>query len=376
MSPDQVTKFLSTKDLSNPTNGIHAVNLVLDRIVKKFLNSDGYPEPIIERRQPVTTVRENFDLLLFPTNSAVRSSIHTRYISMNTVLRTQASSIITDVLPKLNEIGISNSLILMPCLCFRKYNASDRLHCDEPHQLDIWQIKSGIPFLGKENLFNLIDTTVRCAIPHGEYQISEIEKDITVSHPYLIKAFKVRTKFHGEMVSVLEGGLINPHFLEHIGIDSSKHSAICLGIMLDRAVMFIKDVDDVRLLRSTDARVCIQMKNLDRYVPISKYPLVKRDISFIASKKTTHGQIENFIRQILGEENATLLEEVRILSETSYDELQETARKRLEMNSGKKNILVRLILRSHFRTLTTEEANALSERVRLALTIRNNLWSS
>ena len=52
-----------------------------------------------------------------------------------------------------------------------------------------------------------------------------------------------------------------------------------------------------------------------------------------------------------------IIEEVQILSETSYEDLPQKARERLGIEQTEKNILVRIILRSLERTLTNEECN-------------------
>lgn len=369
MSQDQVARSLAFKDLSDPRNGIHAVNLVLDRIIERLSSVKSYPTLILERRPHITTVEENFDNLLFPADSMVRSSTHTRYLSANTVLRTNASSIIPSVIAKLR---ISDDLVLCPSICFRRQGVADHLHCDEPHQLDVWRIRKGDPHLEMEALTNLIETIAGCVVLSGKYKVSETEKDIATSHPYLAHVYKVRTEFRGEIVSLMEAGIVHPRFLEHMGMNPTNHSSICLGIMLDRAAMFIKNMDDIRLLRSTDERVQKQMSTLEKYSPVSKYPPIARDISFVVSDKITYNQVTDLVRQAVGNSDAPLIEEVKILSDTSYSNLPENARKRLGMVPGQKNILLRMMLRSHERTLKTLEANTISERVRLVLTAQNN----
>ena len=52
-----------------------------------------------------------------------------------------------------------------------------------------------------------------------------------------------------------------------------------------------------------------------------------------------------------------LIEEVKILSETPYEDLPEVAKERLGIEEHEKNILVRIVLRSLERTLTNEECN-------------------
>jgi phenylalanyl-tRNA synthetase alpha chain len=57
------------------------------------------------------------------------------------------------------------------------------------------------------------------------------------------------------------------------------------------------------------------------------------------------------------------VEEVRVLSRTSYDDLPAVARSRLGMEAGQDNRLVRVVLRSLDRTLTDAEANQLRDRI-------------
>jgi hypothetical protein len=52
-----------------------------------------------------------------------------------------------------------------------------------------------------------------------------------------------------------------------------------MGIGLDRLVMLIKQIDDIRLLRSSDPHVARQMLTLDPYEPVSNQPATHRDMS-------------------------------------------------------------------------------------------------
>jgi phenylalanyl-tRNA synthetase alpha chain len=52
-----------------------------------------------------------------------------------------------------------------------------------------------------------------------------------------------------------------------------------MGIGLDRLVMLIKGIRDIRLLRSSDPRIAGQMLALDPYKPVSNQPATHRDMS-------------------------------------------------------------------------------------------------
>ena len=61
------------------------------------------------------------------------------------------------------------------------------------------------------------------------------------------------------------------------------------------------------------------------------------------------------------------MEEVSVRSETPYASLPDSARVRMGMCAGQKNVLLRIVLRDLARTLTAEQANALRDRLYLGL---------
>ena len=79
----------------------------------------------------------------------------------------------------------------------------------------------------------------------------------------------------------------------------------------------VQGIPDIRLLRSTDARVASQMLDLAPYRPVSAMPAVRRD--------------------------------------------------RLGARPGQRNVLVRVVLRHLERTLTDQEANSLRDRIYAAI---------
>ena len=214
-----------------------------------------------------------------------------------------------------------------------------------------------------DELLQLIKTVADCIVPSGLYKAADIGKDISMSHPYLKKVLKVRTEFKGEMVSVLEARIVSQDFLARMNIDHGKYFAVSVGIILDRAVMLIKGLDDVRLLRSEDERVSRQMLTLEKYKPISKYPATIRDISVIMSCSRSREDVISEISSTLSRESA-LLDEVIVLSETPFETLPEAARLRLGIVSGQKNMLIRMIFCSHERTLKRDEGDYLTEKAR------------
>jgi len=61
------------------------------------------------------------------------------------------------------------------------------------------------------------------------------------------------------------------------------------------------------------------------------------------------------------------VEEVRVLAATACDRLPAPAARRLGARPGQKNLLVRVVLRDLEETLTSQAANALRDRIYLAI---------
>jgi phenylalanyl-tRNA synthetase alpha chain len=135
---------------------------------------------------------------------------------------------------------------------------------------------------------------------------------------------------------------------------------------LDRMLMLVKGIPDIRLLRSADPRIAGQMRDLSAYRPVSSMPPVTRDLSVAVAADEDEETLGDRVREALGTD-AACVEEVRVLAATPYDRLPEPAARRLGARAGQKNLLVRVVLRDLETTLTNEAANALRDRIYLAI---------
>ena len=368
MSPEQLAKSLSIPDLSDPTNGVHAINLMLEKLrayLTKKAVRNGWPTPEVRHSSPVTSIANNFDRLLFPEDNAGRSSVYTRYPSKQTVLRTHTSAMIPDILAELPARGIENYLVLCPGICYRR-DVVDKIHCGEPHQLDIWRVRKGEPILERKDLIELVKAVIDCAIPGYEYHLSELGGDLKNSHPYILSGFKIRVLANGSWLSFLECGVVMPAIFGNTTLDQNLYSGLAIGIILDRLVMIAKGIDDIRILRSQDPRIKKQMLNLEPFKPVSKYPPIRQDLSLSVSVEKTEEDICETVINIMGDD-ADVLEEVLIRSETLYADLPPQAVQRLGIKPGQKNVLMRITLRSHNRSLLQEEANQIRNKIYLAV---------
>lgn len=355
MSKERLAQALSIKDLSDPANGIHAINMVVNQILNYLTQKDGWPKPEVRRTCPISSIKNDFDRLYFPPDSLNRLPRYTRYIDKNTILRTHTTAMIPDILVEIREKNLTEYSVLCPGICYRR-DVVDRKHTGEPHQLDIWHIRKGIPRLEHNALIDLIESVLDAVIPGSKYRANKVK------HPYTINGLEVEILVNGYWLELLECGEAHPKLLADAGLATEEYSGLAMGIGLDRMVMLLKGIDDIRILRSENPRIKQQMLNLDLFQSVSKYPPVRQDISVSVSQETNEEDICETIKDALGNDSDTV-EEITILSETNYECLPAKAIERLGISPGQKNMLIKLILKSHSKSLTHEEANKIRDKI-------------
>jgi phenylalanyl-tRNA synthetase alpha chain len=180
-------------------------------------------------------------------------------------------------------------------------------------------------------------------------------------HPYTTGGREI----YARGVEIGECGLAHPAVLAGAGLGPGA-SGLAMGLGLDRLVMLVKGVPDIRLLRTTDPRVAGQMGDLAPYRPVSAMPAVRRDLSLALDGPPDAEDLGDLVREALGE-RARSVESVEIRSATGYDRLPDAARRRMGMSAGQWNVLVRIVLRDHDRSLTDADANELRDLVYRAL---------
>ncbi len=164
-------------------------------------------------------------------------------------------------------------------------------------------------------------------------------------------------------MEVWECGLAHPGVLAAAGLPG--RGGLALGMGLDRLLMLAKRIPDIRLLRSGDPRIARQMLDLATYQPLSPMPTITRDLS-VAVSADDEETLGDRVRDALGAD-ASVVEEVRVLSATAYPQLPASAIERLGARPGQMNLLVRVVLRDLDKTLTSQAANALRDRIYRAL---------
>jgi phenylalanyl-tRNA synthetase alpha chain len=356
LSPEAVERALALRDLTDPAQGPHAMQFLVDAATGALARAWGAPV-LVERAPPIVTVADNYDALLYPPGGAARDARYTRYVSRDTLLRTQTSAMIPPLLRRLAAAPPADVLLACPGLVWRR-DRIDRLHVGEPHQLDLWRIRKGED-LGSKELDEMI-TLVAQAVAPGR----KVRKERTV-HPYTAGGLEVHVEVDGEWVEIAECGVAHPYLLRACGLPEGV-SGLAMGLGLDRLLMLAKGMEDIRLIRSDDPRIAGQLQDLAPYRPVSRHPPVRRDLSVAVGEYAVAEELGDRVREALGARAADV-ESIEVLSETWAAALPATARERLGMKPEQKNVVVRITLRAVGRTLTDPEANRLRDAVYAAL---------
>jgi phenylalanyl-tRNA synthetase alpha chain len=357
LSKEALDKYLAITDLTQSTQP-HAIKLVYEKIAQYMRSTHLQSEVRVYRKDPVVSVEDNFDNLLIAADNISRSSTYTHYVDKTHILRTHTSAHLPGILRELS--GLNNwedVVILLPGLAYRR-DVSDKKHVSEVHMLEMWRVVKNVarqPIV-KGDLLTVVKGVAATAAPDWHLRI------VDSPHPYTKGGIEVNAVKDNRDIEILECGLIKDEILARAGLDPQTHSGWALGMGLDRLVMTLKGIPDIRSLRSTNPRIAKQMANLELYQEVSHQSAIKRDMSYSVPQEYVEEDMSDDIREALGD-NREVLESVEVLSETPYARLPEKIRARLGSQPSQKNVLVRITLRHLERSITNEEANRIYKQI-------------
>jgi phenylalanyl-tRNA synthetase alpha chain len=357
ISLEQLRHAINLRDLSNPADGSHSMQILMDDIVHA-LKGSWKCQVKIYRENPIVSIEDNYDRLNYPKDGASRDARYTRYVCDTALLRTQSSAMVPNAMQEVSPNLPDDILLAMPGLTYRR-DCVDRIHSAEPHHLDLWRLKKESQ-LNNDDLMNMIDICMGSAIPGIKWRV------IPSPHPYTQNGVQIDALWNDKWIEVGECGLAHPQIIKENINSYEGMSGLAMGLGLDRLLMVRKNIPDIRLLRSNDLRISSQMQDLGIYKPVSLMPPVTRDLSIVLDNDMTDDDIGDIVRESL-QEHAEIVELVETLSQTPYQELPEAAKKRLGISPSQKNILLRVVLRALDRTLTTEECNEYRDQIYAAL---------
>lgn len=357
LDKETIERYLAVPDLTQASYP-HAIKLLYERIAEHVKSIHPASEVIVVRQDPIVKVEDNYDNLLIGKDNISRSSTYTHYVDEKHILRTHTSAHIPAILKDLSRrTNWKDVVILLPGLAYRR-DVTDKKHLGILHQLDMWRVvrNAVVKVIEKSDLLAVIESVAQVAAPDWKLRI------IDNPHPYTKQGIEVNAVKGESDIEILEAGLINDEILTRAGLDPKQYSGWASGMGLDRLVMTLKGIPDVRYLRSLNPAISEQMKDLELYHEISHQPAIKRDMSYSVPREYVEEDINEDIRQALGK-NESILESVEVLNETSYHDLPINIRKRLGISSSQKNVLVRITLRHLERSLTKNKANEIYDKI-------------
>jgi len=355
LTPAQVERDLDLRDLTDPSAGFHAIQLLVETAVSA-LEEKWRCEVRWCRGPRIVLVEDNYDNLGFDPLDVTRDARYTRYVDDRHMFRSHSSAMVPPALRGVVDAPSDDVLLVCPGIVFRR-DAIDRIRTGAPHQLDLWRITSHP--ISNFDMDEMIETLMDALVPDA------VHREEPRVHPYTFKGRQVDIARNAEWIEVWECGLAHPDVVARAGLQG-RFSGLALGMGLDRLLMLVKSIPDIRILRSTDPRIASQMADLEPYKVVSTMPPVRRDLSIVVDADALGEDLGDRVRDALGED-ADSVEEVTVMSTTLYSELPVQARDRLGARPDQKNLLVRVVLRDLARTLTDDEANAMRDRIYAAV---------
>jgi phenylalanyl-tRNA synthetase alpha chain len=357
LTQEQLRRDLAVRDLSDPAEGAHAIQILIDKAVES-LSGAWDCEVRWCRGSRIVPVADNYDRLGYPASAITRETRYTRYVDAGRVLRSHSSAMVPPALRRLAADPADPAddvLLVCPGMVYRR-DAIDWQHTGTPHQLDLWRItRRAMRGTDMDEMIAALLGTLAPGMPWRRQPRT---------HPYTLRGWQADVRHDGRWVEVWECGYAHPGVLATAGL--RERSGLALGMGLDRLLMLAKGVPDIRLLRSGDPRVARQMLDLTPYQRVSVMPAITRDLSVAVSADEDEETLGDRVRDALGPD-ARRVEGVTVLSDTACEQLPAPAIARLGARPGQRNMLVRVVLRDLDTTLTNEAANRLRDRIYRAL---------
>ena len=196
---DALVDALTLRDLTDPAQGPHAMQLLVEAAVAA---PNASPDIHLVRVPAVVPVQDHYDRLGYPADAVARDTRYTRYISDALVLRGHTSAGVPPTLRRLATANPSSDdvLVALPGICHRR-DVIDRLHTGTPHQLDLWRLQRGGRRLDSGDLERMVDDVVTALLPGRTWRWT------STSHPYTREGRQVDVVDDDQLVEVAECGL-------------------------------------------------------------------------------------------------------------------------------------------------------------------------
>jgi phenylalanyl-tRNA synthetase alpha chain len=124
LSPSALSAALNLRDLTDPTQGPHAMQTLLDAVLHNLTELWGVPADT--RRDPaLVAVADNYDNLGYESSAITRDQRYSRYVGPTVMLRSHTSAGVPPVLRSMAALAQDDRLLVLPGLVYRR-DAIDR----------------------------------------------------------------------------------------------------------------------------------------------------------------------------------------------------------------------------------------------------------
>lgn len=339
----RMQRYMSMPDLSR-TEG-SPISEIVNRIlkIKDFENFD-----IIKAPEIVPT-DITFDLYDFAPDHPARSRSDTYFLDDKYILRPHTTVMWYYYL---TQEEIKKKLANKETLGFFSFgkvyrkDEIDRNHMNVFHQMDggflIPKSKKEVTI---EDLQNVLSGIAKAVF--GEDIKYRFNKD---TFPYTDPSLEMEVEIGGRWIEVLGCGIMTDTIIKNLGLDPAEWSNWAFGFGLERLAIISMDLPDIRLLWSDDERVKKQLNLGQKFIEVSKFPPITRDISFIVPKTFVPNDYFDLVREIAGD----LVEEISLMDKYEND---------AKFGEDKMSYAFHIVYRSIERTLTSEEIDILHKQI-------------
>jgi phenylalanyl-tRNA synthetase alpha chain len=334
-------RYLSMPDLSRTEGSpLHAiVEHVKQTPVLKDFDNIVIPE--------IVPASVSFDLFNFAPDHVARSKSDTYYVDDKNILRTHDTVMWYYYLQNPTIVEKIKNQESFGVICYGKVyrkDEIDRHHMNVFHQMGgLYMVPKSVKTLELDDLKAALVEIAQSIF--GQNVVYRFNVD---TFPYTDPSLEMEVQINDKWIEVLGGGMPRMEVLKNFNVEG--YNGWAFGFGLERLAIISMELPDIRLLWSDDERVKKQLVLGQKFVEVSKFPPIVRDISFIVDKNFVLNDYFDLIRDIGGD----IVEQVELLDK--YENAE-------KFGEGKTSYTFRATFRSRERTLTTEEIEPIMEKL-------------
>ncbi len=375
---DAIAAKVSRKLLNDPCSPLHH----LWAQVKAHFAAHHPAFAHFQDDQPVVTVRQNFDELLFPADHPGRSAHDSYFLDEQRMLRTHMTAneraIMAEGVRRFIVAGDVYRRDAIDCTHMPVFHQLEGVSIFTPDELAAGTQQPPLPegleelIAGQEVPAGASRDAVRLVMGDLHGTLSRLMAALfgeavpmrwsATTFPFTTPSMEAEVFYNGQWLEVVGSGVLRAPILPPSVPAGSL--AWAFGMGLERVAMVLHAIPDIRLFWSQDARWRAQFAppsggahgrawERRRFVPFSKYPPIGRDVSFYVDEAVA-AFAENDLFDLIRSHADDLVESVE-----KIDEFVD--------GRGRSSRCYRITFRSMDKTLTDAQVNAIQDAIRASI---------